>query len=129
VLADAGIHFLPANLENPLVLAGAVGLASWSLMLFLTDRRPRSSGLIYTAVACILIGVVATVSPVGVAVLVCVTTVAILLAGAITRSTAVRGLWDRSMLRTEPRAAWYASLWVWWSVFVGCLGLLYAYFW
>ena len=38
ILADAGIHFLPHNLENPLVLAGAVSLVCWALMASLRDR-------------------------------------------------------------------------------------------
>jgi len=48
---------------------------------------------------------------------------------AASRSTAIRGMWDRSMLRTEPKAPVYANLWLWWSLFAVSLGSLYYYFW
>jgi SSS family solute:Na+ symporter len=129
VLADMKIHFLPENLENPMVLAGTVGLASWVLMAVWTDRRPLGRGLVYTLAACAAIPVIAVKDPIAIAVMVCVTMIGFLLVGAAARSTTLVGLWDRSMLRTEPKVRWYASLWLWWFVLAAILGGIYAYFW
>jgi len=133
VLVGAGFQSLPEfssdNLENPMVLAGAVGLASWVLMAALTDRRPLGRGLMFALAGCIPIVVVAAISPVAIAVLVCVTMIVFMLAGAAARSTRLDALWDLSMLRTRPGGPWYASLWLWWLVFAASLGALYLYFW
>src|SRR5213075_230086 len=39
ILADANVHFVPANLENPMVLAGAVALISMAMMICLSWNR------------------------------------------------------------------------------------------
>jgi hypothetical protein len=38
-------------------------------------------------------------------------------------------LWDRSMLHTEQPAAWYANLWLWWSLLGAILVGIYWKFW
>jgi len=132
VLADMGIPFLPpalANLENPLVLAGAVGLVAWALMGTLRDSRPLAVALAAALPLCALIVAVAIASPVAIALLLgAVMALAIGVPG-VRRVTAVAGMWDRSMLLTEPKRPWYAGLWLWWAVFAVILAFLYFYFW
>jgi SSS family solute:Na+ symporter len=129
VLSDYGLHFLPANLENPLVLAGAVNLLAWAMMLCLAERWSVTRGLVMTVVIAAAIAVLAAWSPATMAVLVGLTTSICILALMATRTTAVRGLWDCSMLQTKPRSAWYASVWLWWSIVAAVLAGIYWYFW
>ena len=129
ILTDAGIHFLPANLENPLVLAGAVSLASWAFMLTLRDELPLALGWGLAMPLCGLTVAVAVVSPVVTAILVCVVMAVATIVPAVGRSQVVRGMWDTSMLLTEPRVSIFASLWLWWLLFAISLGGLYYYFW
>jgi len=46
-LADAGTHFLPPNLENSLVFAGGVMLVSVSLLIGLSEHKPRLAGGVF----------------------------------------------------------------------------------
>ena len=70
MLADAGIHFLPPNLENPLVLAGAVSLVCWALMASLRDRWSPAAGWSLALAACVPMFGIAVWSPVVTAVFV-----------------------------------------------------------
>jgi solute:Na+ symporter, SSS family len=129
VLADHGVHFLPTNLENPLVLAGAVNLFSWVLMACLTDKRPLRPGLSMVVGLGAAIVALTAWDP---AIMVVVMGV-VMLAGiglpAVRRTAVVRGLWDCSMLRTDPKVAWYASVWLWWALFAAIVVGVYWWFW
>jgi SSS family solute:Na+ symporter len=129
ILADADIHFLPTNLENPLVLAGAVSLASWAFMLTLRDERPLALGWGLAMPLCGLTVAVAVVNSVATAILVCVVMTVATIVPAARRSQVVRGMWDTSMLLTEPKSSIFANLWLWWLLFAFSLGGLYYYFW
>ena len=129
ILADRGVHFWPAHLENPMVLAGAVNLFSWALMGCLTDRRPLPMGILLTIGLGVAIFGLAVYSPVATAVVVGLVMLAGVVLPAATRTTSANGLWDLGMLRTEPKVAWYASVCFWWGVFAMCMGGLYWYFW
>lgn len=129
ILADANVHFLPAHLENSLVAAGAVWLAAWAIMFSLRDAWPAWLGWGLALLLCCGIVGVAILSPVATVVLVCLTMAAGAGVPALLRSTEIRGLWDHSMLRTESKMPVYASLWLWWSLFVIALCGLYYYFW
>lgn len=128
-LSDHGFHFLPANLENSLVLAGAVNVSSWAVMVCLAERIPLRLGIPTLAVLVIIISALASWSAETTAVLVGLITLASVVLPALTRTTAVRGFWDYNMLRTEPKAAWYASVWLWWGVLAAVLIGLYWFFW
>jgi SSS family solute:Na+ symporter len=128
ILGDFDIRFLPDHLENPLVLAGAIWLASWVIMLTFHDAWSWAVGAALAAPLCAAIVWVAAVSPVATAILVGAAMV-VASAPAVLRSTPIRGMWDRSMLRTEPKTPLYANLWLWWAVFAVSLGGLYYYFW
>jgi hypothetical protein len=129
ILADADIHFLPIHLENPLVLAGAVWLAAWVLMLTLRQTWPWWLGSGLALPWCLAIMALAAASPVAIALLVGLVMVIAPGVPAVLRSTPIRGMWDWSMLSTEPKVPLYANLWLWWSVFAISLGCLYYYFW
>jgi SSS family solute:Na+ symporter len=129
ILADCGIHFLPANLENPLVLAGAVNLISWALMACLTDKRPLRAGLLPAVILGATIVALTARNPSAMVVVMGLTILAGIGLPAMTRTAVVRGLWDQSMLRTDPKAAWHASVWLWWSLYAAAMGGVYWYFW
>jgi SSS family solute:Na+ symporter len=129
VLADCRIHFLPANLENPLVLAGAVNLLSWALMACLTDKRPLRAELPPAVILGAAIVALTAWNPTAMVVVMGMATLAGIGLPAMARTSVVRGLWDRSMLRTDPKAAWYAGVWLWWSLYAAAMGCVYWYFW
>jgi SSS family solute:Na+ symporter len=129
ILADADVHFLPGHLENSLVLAGAVWLAAWVLMLTLRDTWSWPLGFGLALLPCLGIVRIAVASPVATAILVCVAMAVAAGVPAVLRSTAIRGMWDQSMLRTEPKVPVYANLWLWWFVFAISLSALYWCFW
>ena len=130
VLADvAGFHFLPARLENPLVFAGAVSLLSWALMAVWTDNRPVLGGVLSTIWLGVPILALSALSHVAVAVLIVLAMVFGVGVPMVVRSGRIRGMWDPSMLRTDSRVSWYSSPWLWWLVFAGTLGGLYAWLW
>ena len=128
-LANAGIQFQLSNLENPLVLAGAVSLASWALMLALRDGWPWWLGWGLALPLCAATAAVAVFSPVATAILVCAVMAVATIAPALGRSTVIRGMWDQSMLLTEPKVSIFANLWLWWFLFAISLGGLYYWFW
>ena len=78
---------------------------------------------------CLAIVAIAAASPVATAILVGVVMAIGAGVPAALRSTVVCGMWDQSMLRTEPKVPLYANLWLWWFVFAVSLGGLYWYFW
>ena len=129
LLSDYGVHFMPTNLENPMVLAGAVNLFAWTTMACLAKHRPLTLGIGIMVAFALGIGTLAAWSPATMAVLVGVTTLVGVILPATARTAVARGLWDRSMLHTEPRAVWYASVWLWWGIFAVILGGMYWYFW
>jgi len=129
MLADCRIHFLPANLENPLVLAGAVNLLSWALMACLTDKRPLRAELPPAVIMGAAIVALTAWNPTAMVVVMGLTTLAGVGLPAMKRTAVARGLWNHSMLRTEPKAAWYAGVWLWWSLYAAAMGGVYWYFW
>ena len=128
-LADAGIEFLPENLANSMVFAGAVSLVSWCLMLALSDRRPLWLGLCNALVAGILVFWLTAVSPVLMTVLMCAAMTVLVGVPAATRSKRISGMWDFSMLYSGHEAGWYANLWLWWSLCAAAFVGVYIYFW
>jgi len=129
ILADAGIHFLPPNLENPMVLAGAVSLVSWAMMALLSDRWSAATGALLTLAACIPLMAVAAWSPELTAVLVAAAMFTLVGWPLARRSLPLAGMWDRTMLRSRAVVGWYANIWTWWLVLAVVLGCLYALFW
>lgn len=129
VLADAGVHFLPENLANSMVFAGAVGLASLAIMVSLADDRPVWLGVACAAAACVMITWLAIRSPVGIATLVCVSIIALILMFGLSRRAAVAGMWDQSMLTGGGSRRWIGNLWLWWAAVAAILGGIYYRFW
>jgi len=129
ILADFDVHVLPSHLENPLVLAGSVWLAAWVFMLTSRDARPWWLGGALALPLCLAIVGIAVASPVATAILVCLVMAIGAGVPAVLRAAPICGMWDRSMLRTEPKVPLYANLWLWWLVFAASLGGLYWYFW
>ena len=132
ILGDQGIQFLPANMENSLVLAGVVSLMSWLLMATLTQHRSpmhtvfRLIAVFVLAPAILWLG---AVSPVAIAIMVAATNVVFVGIPALTRRTAMAGMWDVSMLRPDSGMPWYANLWIWWLLCASVFGGIYIYFW
>ncbi len=129
ILADAGRHFLPTNLENPMVLAGAISLASLALIIGLTGEPWRRGRLAGTALAIALILWVATVSPVTIAAVLLLLMPALVFGLMRARRSAAANLWDHSMVRTAGPRRWYANLWFWWSLLAATLVGIYITFW
>ncbi len=129
VLADAGIHFLPANLENSMVFAGAFALVGVATLAGLSGSgRPRWRWSITVLVSLLILGL-AAYSPGAVAMIVLVGTCVVLARLLPARLTPIPGLWDRSMLTTPTPGPWYANLWLWWGVLGGILVGIYVRFW
>lgn len=128
ILAERGIHFLPANLENPMVLAGAYGLISLVLMTALSSQSHRL-GMTLATLLVLLILWISAVSPAAMALILLTSTVLLLVPLLIRRKTAAANLWDRSMLHSGQPAGWYANLWLWWAVLGMILVGIYVKFW
>jgi SSS family solute:Na+ symporter len=129
ILADAGVHFLPPNLENPMVLGGAVALVALVLMVGLGGDSRWSGRGPAMAVAVLLILWLAAVSPEAIALLVLGVSASTVLPLLITRRTGASNLWDQTMLRTPGGQAWYARLGLWWTVLAAILVGIYVKFW
>jgi hypothetical protein len=128
ILADRDIHFLPANLENPMVFAGAYGLISLVLMIALSTQRSTLGA----ALAGIMIAVIiwmSAVSPTAMALSLLVSTVVLLVPLLISRAAPAANLWDRSMLHTGQPPGWYTKLWLWWALLAAILVGIYIRFW
>lgn len=130
ILADRGIHFLPANLENSMVFAGLVYMAGIALLVCLSLDIPHWKRMLYSAICIAALTLIATRSTEVIAVMVAVSVLgAILVFGS--RAKAPRAnMWDRSMLR-EPGVSekWYQSLWGWWLVLGAVMVAIYIKFW
>lgn len=129
VLADAGVHFLPPNLENSMVFAGGISLASLALMVSLRDGRSLGRGVVCAVLLCIPIVWVAALSPTAVAVLVLVSMVVLVGRLVASRRTASANMWDVSMLSGKGSRRWYGNLWLWWCVLACILGCIYWRLW
>ena len=129
VLADSDIHFMPAALNNSLVFPGMIILVSWALMCSLRDSRTLARGFAYAAPPCLLIFWLAAASPVIVAVLVCAAMAVFVGVPAVSRSKAVAGMWDISMLGAKRPDGWYSNPWLWWSISASIFLGIYCYFW
>lgn len=128
ILADHGIHFLPSNLENPMVLAGAYGLIALVLMVSLSSPRPKLALVLATALIALIIWVSA-MSPAAMALILLLSTVLMLAMLLIRRRVPSANLWDRSMLHTGKPAGWFANLWLWWVLLGMILVGIYIKFW
>ncbi|NUQ63184.1 MAG: sodium/solute symporter [Pirellulales bacterium] len=129
VLADAGIHFLPANLENPLVLAGAVSLVCWVLMAALCDRWSPAVGWGLALAACAPVVGIAVWSPAITAALVAAAMVVFVGWPLLYRSLPVAGMWDQSLLGSEAEVRWWARVELWWLILAVIFLGLYVWFW
>jgi SSS family solute:Na+ symporter len=128
ILADHHVHFLPSNLENPMVFAGAYGLISLVLMIALSNPWPRFS----FAAAGIAIGGVlwmSSRSPSAMALTLLLITVMTLVPLLAARRLPNSNLWDRSMLQSAKPPGWYANLWLWWALLGMILVGIYWKFW
>jgi SSS family solute:Na+ symporter len=129
ILADAKIHFLPANLENPMVFAGAYALIGVVVMICFSGTKPPARRFGFAALASAMILWLAAVSPSAIALLVLIGT-ALVVAGLMrSRRVPAPNLWDHSMLKTGEPGVWYASLWLWWGVLSAILVGIYVWFW
>jgi len=98
-------------------------------MLALRDGWPWWLGWGLALPLCAATAAVAVFSPVATAILVCAVMAVATIAPALGRSTVIRGMWDQSMLLTEPKVSIFANLWLWWFLFAISLGGLYYWFW
>lgn len=131
ILADHGLHFLPANIENALVFAGVVFLASVVVAVVFSTRASSLKGGVLSLLLCAPIFAAGVYSPVAIAVL-----VAVLMAGGLAilvprARLAGPAHWDVSMLRlpTTEHTRWFANLGLWWALTMLCIGAIYVYFW
>jgi SSS family solute:Na+ symporter len=129
ILADAGKHFLPTNLENPMVFAGAFGLISLVFMLGLSSAGPRGLRWGGVAIATGFTLWLSAVSPAATAMILLVATLALVIPLMVFRRAAAATLWDRSMLSCGGQRRWYANLWLWWSALAVILVGIYVRFW
>jgi SSS family solute:Na+ symporter len=130
-LADAGIHFLPPNLENSMVFGGLVFLVSIVLLASLSLAASPPRAAVWAVPLCLALTWLGAVNPVAVALLV-LASVALGLAGfGASRRIAAADMWDRSMLALPKGETerWYASLWLWWTVLGVCFVAIYVWFW
>ena len=129
ILADANIHFLPTNLENPMVFAGAYGLISAVVMVcFSRSGRPAQRfGIAALAVA--LTVWLAAISPAAIALSLLIGTALVIPVLMLARRAASPNLWDPSMLRNSEHNPWHANLWLWWCLLSAILVGIYLWFW
>ena len=130
-LADKGIHFLPTTLENSMVFAGLVFLASSALMAALSLSASRVNGFAIAAIACVPLTWLAIKSPEATALLVLAEVILALIGYGLAARQKAENMWDRSMLGLPKGETehWYSSLWLWWLVIGGCFALIYWRFW
>jgi SSS family solute:Na+ symporter len=128
ILADRGIHFMPVNLENPMVFAGAYALIALTWMLVLGSGRAGSWALPGVAVTGGIVALSA-VSPSAVAAIMACATAGAVLGLVYARRKPAPNLWDRSMLRLGAAPAWYANPMLWWALLALILVCIYLKFW
>ncbi len=131
MLADRGIHFLPVNLENSLVFAGSIFLASIVMMAVFSSEVSGALALAATLLLSVPLFLLAAASPVAAALLtafVLLSSLALLMPMARTAKTAH---WDRSMLRLPAGETqrWFANLGLWWAVTMLIIAAIYYRFW
>ncbi len=129
ILADANIHFLPANLENPMVFAGAYALIAAVVMVCFSRPVPSPQLFSFGAVLTASTLWLGAISPGTIALLVLLSTAVVIAALLRSRGAAAPNLWDHSMLQTAGHRAWYANLWLWWWVLSACLIGIYVWLW
>ncbi len=129
ILADHGVHFLPANLENPMVFAGAYGLVSLAVMIALSagGRLGLMAGVSVAVGGAIFWA--AARSPSLIALTMLAATILLLPPLMLARRKPSENLWDRSMLSSGPNGPWYANLWLWWALLGAILVGIYLWFW
>jgi SSS family solute:Na+ symporter len=128
ILADHDIHFLPANLENPMVFAGAYGLISLVLMYALSCPRQKMA-LPVAGLAIVAILWISAVNPPVMALLLLASTVGLVVPLLVARRRPEVNLWDRSMLNVGQPPGWYSNLWLWWALLGMILVGIYWKFW
>jgi len=133
-LADAGVHFLPPNLENSLIFGGGVFIFSIVLLVVFSLVRSLTACLLAGVAAAALIFWLINANPALIAVLIVSSYVAAMLYGWRVSSRGAEDgyMWDRSMLLTSPtgrRQAWYKSIWFWWLVNFAVFAAIYVRFW
>ncbi len=126
--ADRGLHFLPVNLENPMVLAGAVYLASLVLMGCLSSSGRVVKTTLQSAAGIVPVLILSSWSPEYMALLVLIVTLGLIAGLGVFRRRARANLWDQSMLSSES-TAWIGNLWIWWLAMAMALSAIYIYFW
>ncbi len=131
LLADRGIHFLPATLENSMVFAGLVFLASSAIMAAFSFSSSRAMGAVVAALACVPLTWIAIKSPEASALLVLAEVLLAILGYGLAARKKTDNMWDRSMLHLPKGESerWYARLWLWWLVVGSCFALIYWRFW
>lgn len=129
ILADANVHFLPANIENPLVLAGGVMLVSWGLMVCLQPNVSAAAAWPLATVTGVAALAISSWSQIATSIL--VVAALLLLAGwPMVRATSpVAGMWDHSMLWADKGIPLLKSVATWWFLLVVVVGALYVWFW
>jgi solute:Na+ symporter, SSS family len=129
ILADAKIHFLPANLENPMVFAGAFALISVVVMICFSCLGHSGKRLLLAATVVAFILWLAAASPSAIALVLLIGTVAVVAGLMRSRRAAAPNLWDQSMIKDVRAGPWYTSLWLWWWVFSAIWLGIYLTFW
>jgi solute:Na+ symporter, SSS family len=115
--------------NNTLVLAAPVSLFSWVLMFSLAERWRLWAGV---PMAAVLTGGICLLGWWSAPAMAATAGLAIVLGIAVPmffRSAPSPGCWDQSMLHTDPRKAWYASVWFWWLLLALTMGAIYWHFW
>jgi len=132
-LADAGLHFVPPNLENSLIFGGGVFILSIVVLVVFSLVRPLIVCLLCSAIAAGLIFWLINANPAMIAVLIISSYVVVILHGWGMRSRGTQDdyMWNRSMLasladRPQP---WYKSIWFWWLVSLAVFAAIYLRFW
>ena len=129
ILAGAGIHILPENLENPMVFAGAFGLVALVWLVALSSERPAVLGLFFGIPASGSVLWLAASSPELTAAAVLAVTLGLVFPLLQSRREPAKNLWDQSMFSSGRPRPWYGNLWLWWWVLAGILVGIYAKFW
>jgi len=128
-LADAGLHFLPSNLENPMVFAGTYGLIALAVMVAASVAGPAAPRWGGAAVVIVVLLALGSVSSTAVALLLLAVTLASALPLVIGRRQPQRYFWDQTMLRTPGPRPWYGRLGLWWCMLAAILIGIYVRFW
>jgi solute:Na+ symporter, SSS family len=126
-----GIHFLPMTLENSMVFAGAIFLASIVILAELSRERLSGIGVVRMIALCAAIFLVGWRSPETTALLVLAAVLLGIAVFCVRNRVPSPNLWDRSMLGLPQGEVvpWYRRLWLWWSLCGVGFVAIYVYFW